>query len=296
MEDLVEVEVKVEEGLLGSGQRIARTSSNVLCEIVTLYGLTLINGGPAWATWPYLVIGIMCFIVSLCLVELASAYPTTGGVRHWVYELRSTRKRPFLTWMKGWLTVVGSVASASSVAFYFSSASDEILFIVRKIALTPGIYIVGVIAAFAIVLLSHAQVEAGWVQVPFTTFLNYSGNSRAVYAALSSALIASFVFCPQDTVIHIVLVESSQCHLGLPIVLGLSYGILRSITGLLGEAIPVVDMILMTLGRPLGITFVVLILIGIFFTGLTRLLIASRVAYSFARNEGLPKFSYWNHL
>lgn len=83
----------------------------------------------------------MSFIVSLCLAELASAYPTTGGVHHWVYELGSTRRRPFLTWMTGWLTVAGSVASASSVAFYFSSALGEILFIVHKIALTPGILV-----------------------------------------------------------------------------------------------------------------------------------------------------------
>ncbi|OAQ36592.1 hypothetical protein K457DRAFT_12253 [Linnemannia elongata AG-77] len=322
---------------------IALSSSNVLCGIITLYGLTLTNGGPAWATWSYLVIGIMSFIVSLCLAELASAYPTTGGVHHWVYELGSTRRRPFLTWMTGWLTVAGSVASASSVAFYFSSALGEILFIVHKIALTPGIlvmfhlgavllwqsinlfpirgfgyisvasgiYIVGVIVAFAIALLSHAQVEAGWIHVPFTTFLNYSGNPSAVYAAFSSTLMASFVFCPQDTVIRMseesrrpekvlprLITMSSLFSLimGFPIVLGLNYGILHPIKGLLDEAVPAVDVILMTLGRPLGITFVALILTGIFFTGLARLSIASRVAYSFARDGGLPKSSYWNHL
>ncbi|KAF9141227.1 hypothetical protein BGX30_005237 [Mortierella sp. GBA39] len=84
--------------------------------------------------------------------------------------------------------------------------------------------------------------------------------------------------------------------LGFPIVLGLNYGILHPIKGLLDEAVPAVDVILMTLGRPLGITFVALILTGIFFTGLARLSIASRVAYAFARDGGLPKSSYWNHL
>ncbi|KAG0378883.1 hypothetical protein BGX24_002496 [Mortierella sp. AD032] len=314
---------------------IALTSSNVLCGIITLYGLTLTNGGPAWATWSYLVIGIMSFIVSLCVAELASAYPTTGGVHHWVYELGSTRQRPFLTWMTGWLTVAGSVASASSVAFYFSSALGEILFIVHKIALTPGIlvmfhmgavlvwqtinlfpvrgfgYISTASVTFAITLLSHAQVEHGWIHVPFTTFLNYSGHSSSVYAALSSTLMASFVFCPQDTVIR--MSEESRrpekvlprlvpatglvsLVLGFPVVLGLNYGILHPIKGLLDETVPAVDVILMTLGRPLGITFVALILTGIFFTGLNRLSIASRVAYAFSRDGGLPKSSYWNHL
>ncbi|KAG0292695.1 hypothetical protein BGZ96_003813 [Linnemannia gamsii] len=123
--------------------------------------------------------------------------------------------------------------------------------------------------------------------------------------------MASFVFCPQDTVVRM----SEESHrpekvlprlvtmtslvsliLGLPIVLGLNYGILHPIQGLLDEAVPAVDVILMTLGNPLGITFVGLILTGIFFTGLTRLSIASRVAYAFARDGGLPKSSYWNHL
>ena len=39
-----------------------------------------------------------------------------------------------------------------------------------------------------------------------------------------------------------------------------------------------------------------LIPIGIFFTGLARLSIASRVAYAFARDGGLSKSFYWNHL
>ncbi|KAG0279444.1 GABA-specific high-affinity permease, partial [Linnemannia exigua] len=52
----------------------------------------------------------------------------------------------------------------------------------------------------------------------------------------------------------------------------------------------------MTLGRPLGTSFVAMILTGIFFTGLNRLSIASRVAYAFSRDGGLPKSSYWNHL
>ncbi|KAG0213910.1 hypothetical protein BGX33_002594 [Mortierella sp. NVP41] len=84
--------------------------------------------------------------------------------------------------------------------------------------------------------------------------------------------------------------------LGFPIVLGLNYGILHPIKGLLDEAVPAVDVILSTLGRPWGITFVALILTGIFFTGLNRLSIASRVAYAFSRDGGLPKSSYWNHL
>lgn len=87
----------------------ALTSSNLLCGIIAFYGLAITNGGPAWATWSYLGIGIMSMIVSLCLAELASAYPSTAGVHHWVYQLASSRRKPFLTWITAWLTITGSV-------------------------------------------------------------------------------------------------------------------------------------------------------------------------------------------
>jgi len=85
------------------------TASNVLCGIVALYGLPLTNGGPAWATWSYVAVGSMSVLVSLCIAELASAYPTTAGVHHWVYQLGSSHQRAFLTWLTGWLTIASSV-------------------------------------------------------------------------------------------------------------------------------------------------------------------------------------------
>ncbi|KAG0255351.1 hypothetical protein BG011_005184 [Mortierella polycephala] len=50
------------------------------------------------------------------------------------------------------------------------------------------------------------------------------------------------------------------------------------------------------LGKPLGITFVSLVLAAIFFAGITRLAVATRVAYAVSRDGGIPKSVYWNHL
>ncbi|KAG9326514.1 hypothetical protein KVV02_007663, partial [Mortierella alpina] len=318
---------------------ITLTSSNVLGGIVALYGLPLTNGGPAWATWSFLGVGLMSAIVSLCLAELASSYPTTAGVHNWVYHLGSSRNRAFLTWMTGWLTIASSVASASSVAFYFSSILGQILLSVYKIAFTPGMLVmfhlgavlfwqllnllpvrglgyissisVGTTVALTAVLLSYANVDPSLVHVPFNAFLNYSGSPSAIYAALSSTLMASFVFCPQDSIIRM----TEECRrperllpklvigstwislvLGFPLVVGLNYGVLQPMKGLLDEAVPAVRVILTTLGRSAGVAFISLVLVAIFFTGLTRLAMASRVAYALSRDGGLPKASYWNHL
>jgi len=89
---------------------IATTAANVFSGIIPLYGFTVTNGGPAWATWSYFIVGLMSIIVSLCLSELASAYPTTAGVHHWVYQLGSAKRRAYLSWMVGWLTIVSAVS------------------------------------------------------------------------------------------------------------------------------------------------------------------------------------------
>ncbi|KAI1316507.1 hypothetical protein EDD11_009920 [Mortierella claussenii] len=120
---------------------VAFTSSNVLCGVVALYGLPLTNGGPAWTTWSYLIVGIMSGIVSLCLAELAAAYPTAAGTHHWAFQLASTGQKPFLTWITGWLALAGSIASASSVAFYFSSILGQTLLSLHKISSTPGMLV-----------------------------------------------------------------------------------------------------------------------------------------------------------
>lgn len=71
---------------------------------------------------------------------------------------------------------------------------------------------VALAVALISVMLSLAGIEPSMAKVPFTAVLNYSGNSSAVYAALSSTLMASFVFCPQDTIIRMVGAFFYSCH------------------------------------------------------------------------------------
>ncbi|KAF9562934.1 hypothetical protein EC968_005038 [Mortierella alpina] len=118
---------------------------------------------------------------------------------------------------------------------------------------------VGTTVALAAILLAHANVDPSLVHVPFNAFLNYSGSPSAMYAALSSTLMASFVFCPQDTVMRMAeecrrperivpkLVTGStwiSLVLGFPLVVGLNYGVLQPMKGLLDEAVPAVRVIL----------------------------------------------------
>lgn len=58
---------------------------------------------------PRRVFSLYSLPLSLCIVELSSAYPTTAGVHHWGYLLEPSSRKPFLTWMTGWLAVVSPV-------------------------------------------------------------------------------------------------------------------------------------------------------------------------------------------
>jgi len=135
------------------------------------------------------------------------------------------------------------VTITASVAFFFSSILGQLLQSIHKSVLTPttlvmfhlgvllawqmfnllpvralgslstfsGIFAAGLLVALVGVLLSMVGVDpAATSQVPFATFLNYSGGSSASYAAISSMLMASFVFCPQDTVIRMVNATSQK--------------------------------------------------------------------------------------
>ncbi|KAG0261589.1 hypothetical protein BG011_000878 [Mortierella polycephala] len=160
-------------------------------------------------------------------------------------------------------------------------------------------------------MLSLAGIDPSMGHVPFTAFLNYSGSSSAVYAALSSTLMASFVFCPQDSIIRMteesrrpeksmsrLIIGSSVASvlLGFPLVIALNYSVAKPIKGLLDETIPAVRAILETLGYSTGTVFVAIILVAIFCNGCIRLSMATRTVYAFSRDGGMPRSIYWNHL
>ncbi|KAF9303778.1 hypothetical protein BGZ74_003089 [Mortierella antarctica] len=285
---------------------IVITGCNVLSGVIPLYGFALTNGGPAWATWSYLAIGCMSFIVSLCLAELASAYPTTAGVHHWVYQLGSSKRRAYLSWMVGWFSIVSSVTVAASVAFYFASVLGQLLVSVHRVTLTPAILVMfhlGAILFWQVINLFPIR-GIGYIST-------VTGSPSAIYAALSSTLMASFVFCPQDTVIRMseesrrpertmpwMMTGSTVVSLlaGLPLVLTLNFAVIKPIKGLLDESVPGVKVIVETLGDHAAVTYLSMVLVVISFAGFVRLVAATRVVYSFARDGGVPNSSYWNHL
>src|SRR5881628_1393163 len=62
---------------------ISFTIISILAGCLTSYSIGFNQGGPVAITWGWLIVGLFCVFVSLALGEIASTYPTAGGLYYW---------------------------------------------------------------------------------------------------------------------------------------------------------------------------------------------------------------------
>ncbi|KAL4794299.1 amino acid/polyamine transporter I [Aspergillus venezuelensis] len=79
--------------------------------------LPLSNGGPGGAVYAFIFAwtGTACCFAALS--ELASMAPTSGGQYHWCAMLSPPQYMKFLSYMTGWITIIGWQAACASVSF-----------------------------------------------------------------------------------------------------------------------------------------------------------------------------------
>jgi amino acid transporter len=86
---------------------------SILAGCFTSFGLGWNNGGPAAIAWGWPIVSGFILIIGLCMSELVSAYPTSGGIYWWASKLGGP-KAGFYT---GWLNLVGLIAILASVSY-----------------------------------------------------------------------------------------------------------------------------------------------------------------------------------
>jgi amino acid transporter len=86
---------------------------SILAGCFTSFGLGWNNGGPAAIAWGWPLVSAFILIIGLCMSELVSAYPTSGGIYWWAAKLGGP-KAGFYT---GWLNLIGLIAILASVAY-----------------------------------------------------------------------------------------------------------------------------------------------------------------------------------
>ena len=86
---------------------------SILAGCFTTFAVGWNNGGPAAIAWGWPIVSAFILIIGLCMSELVSAYPTSGGIYWWASKLGGA-KAGYYT---GWLNLIGLLAIVASVAY-----------------------------------------------------------------------------------------------------------------------------------------------------------------------------------
>src|SRR5881628_3519552 len=92
---------------------ISFTIISILAGCLTSYYIAFSQGGPVAITWGWLIVGAFCTIVALAMAEIASTYPTAGGLYFWSSRLGT----PAWGWFTGWFNLIGQIAVTAAIGF-----------------------------------------------------------------------------------------------------------------------------------------------------------------------------------
>jgi len=132
---------------------------SILAGCFTTFSSGWNGGGPAAIAWGWPILAALVLCIGLCLSELVSAFPTSGGIYWWASKLGGA-KAGYYT---GWLNLIGLLAIVASVAYGCATFLDLTLGFLFPGHYTSGnldtifLYFMGilVIAALANIFSSH---------------------------------------------------------------------------------------------------------------------------------------------
>lgn len=82
----------------------------------TMY-ITLVNGQSVTILWGWVLVSLISLCIAASLAEICSVYPTAGGVYYWSAILSSPKYAPVVSFVDGWLTLVGNWTVTLSINF-----------------------------------------------------------------------------------------------------------------------------------------------------------------------------------
>ncbi len=141
---------------------ISFTIISILAGCLTSYYIAFQWGGPIAVTWGWLLVGGFCVIVSLAMGEIASKYPTAGGLYYWASKLGS----PAWGWFTGWFNLIGQIAVTAAICYGAAIFSTSLLNLLFDYPNTANWTFV----SFSVIMLFSALVNTFGVSI--TSLLN----------------------------------------------------------------------------------------------------------------------------
>ena len=127
---------------------------SILAGCFTSFGLGWNNGGPAAIAWGWPLVSVFILIIGLCMSELVSAYPTSGGIYWWASKLGG----PKAGYYTGWLNLIGLIAILASVAYGCATFLDLTLEHIQR-GLAAGYSLTRVFIMFVVILAVSATIN-----------------------------------------------------------------------------------------------------------------------------------------
>jgi amino acid transporter len=160
---------------------------SILAGCFTTFGVGWNNGGPAAIAWGWPIVAAFILVIGLCMSELVSAFPTSGGIYWWASKLGGA-KAGYYT---GWLNLIGLLAIDASVAYGCATFFDLTLDTYSK-SWASHYSLTRVFVIFVIVLLLAAVVNI------FSSQLLAILNNVSVWwhVAGASLIVGILIFAP----------------------------------------------------------------------------------------------------
>ncbi|MFE7797512.1 amino acid permease [Nocardia sp. NPDC057440] len=132
---------------------ISFTIVSILTGGLASYGIGLANGGPITMAWGWPLVSVMVLFVGLAMAELASAYPTSGGLYWWASELGG----PVWGWFTGWFNLIGQIAVTAAIDYGAAIFTTAVL---NVIGIDIGTDRTAIFLVYIVILVLHAVLNA----------------------------------------------------------------------------------------------------------------------------------------
>ncbi|OFW81089.1 MAG: amino acid permease [Alicyclobacillus sp. RIFOXYA1_FULL_53_8] len=142
---------------------ISFTIISVLSGCLTLFGYGLTTSGTTAATIGWPIVSILVLSVALAMAEIASAYPTAGGLYFWASKLGG----PGWGWFTAWFNLIGQIAVTAGINYGMAGFVDALLN--QFFPVVPATPIATLIIYAVIMLL---QTGLNFLGVNFVSFIN----------------------------------------------------------------------------------------------------------------------------
>ena len=165
---------------------VSFTIISVLSGCLTLYYFGMTYGGPVDIVWGWVIVGVMTTIVGLGMAEIASAYPTAGGLYYWSAKLSKNNPGAW-SWFTGWFNLLGQVAVTAGIDFGFATFFTVFLNLTTGYPTTAGY----VLIMYAAILIVHGVLNSFGVRI--VAFLSDVSAWWHMLGVLTIAVVLFFV-------------------------------------------------------------------------------------------------------